>query len=174
MLFRSEYEDLMWFIDYLDEARCRIVSRFSSSTTIVWEFSHGVVHPSGPPSGIDKDPGTSNTIGGLGGVPSNARWDRVGNQHVWGMMLLGQGMLWPPHFCLAAYLGLVAGCGGSLALWMGNHLQTLALHHSPSVPFPRRRCALRGLLLWCECRKFSTKSTRVWRLRPIKPRPLQV
>ena len=52
---------------------------FSSSTTILWGFSHGATHSSGIPSGVDNDPGTSNTIGGLGGVPSNAHRDRVGS-----------------------------------------------------------------------------------------------
>ena len=121
--------------------------------------------------GSVNDPGTSNTIGGLGGVPSNARRVWMGLPALSGRWMGVWGPAHLPHIppYLAAYLGLVNGHGGSLAPWMDNHLQTLASHYSPSVPFPRRCCALGSILLWCGRRKFSTKSTRVWRLRPIKP-----
>ena len=46
--------------------------RSSTSTTILWGFSHGASHPSGTSSGIQSDPGTSKAIGGLGGVLGNA------------------------------------------------------------------------------------------------------
>ena len=57
----------------------RKVNRFSSSTTILWGFSHGATHSSGTLSGVNNNLGTSNTIGGLGRVPSNARRDGVGS-----------------------------------------------------------------------------------------------
>ena len=38
----------------------------------MWGFSHGASRPSGTSSGIANDPGTSDTIGGLGGVLGNA------------------------------------------------------------------------------------------------------
>ena len=46
-------------------ARAWRIIPLSSSTPIIWGFSHGASHPSGTPSGVwDSDPGRSDAIGG--------------------------------------------------------------------------------------------------------------
>ena len=129
--------------------------RSSSSTTIMWGFSHGASHPSGTSSGIQSDPGTSDAISGLGGVLGNALSEWIYQLYLGGGKGDNIGLETMPQ--LPNHVHLVSGvpqfrCVAAEVPWPldGRPSTHCSLPPLPFSPFDQWCRAPRGCqTLWC-------------------------
>lgn len=119
--------------------------RISSSTIILWGISHGAAHPSGTPSGVDSDPGTSNALGIRGRGLEQCLQDWVGYQHCLGG---GWGVPSPLSATLPSLSCKVPRYGDKAVVvpWplVGQPSSDHGLMLLPNVPLSEWCCALRG------------------------------